>query len=221
MSFNGTTNVLTPNIGVGTTFSISAWVNPSAAQGAFVRIAETQYNGGLYLGTDSTGSKFKLIVNTGSGVTGNCGSGFGCAEGGSITSGWHLATATFDGTTGTLYVDGVVVASDTFTAPSITNLPLYIGASYAGGSGWKGSIDDVRLYSRALTSAEVAGLIGPPDTTPPTVPTNVLATAFSSTQINVTWSASTDNVGVAEYRVLRTERRWARRRRLFPTPTRD
>ena len=136
-------------------------------------------------------------------MTGNCGAGFGCAEGGSITSGWHLVTATFDGTTGTLYVDGVVVASDTFTAPAITNFPLYIGTYYGGGSGWKGSIDDVRLYSRALTSAEVAGLIGPPDTTPPTVPANVLATAFSSTQINVTWSASTDNVGVAGYRMFR------------------
>ena len=31
----------------------------------------------------------------------------------------------------------------------------------------------------------------------------MLATAVSSTQINVTWSASTDNVGVAGYRVFR------------------
>ena len=204
LSFNGTTNVLTPDIGLGTTFSISAWVNPSAAQGAYTRIAETQYNGGLYLGTDSTGSKLKFIVNTGAGATGNCGAAFGCAEGGTITSGgWHLVTATFDGTTGKLYLDGAVIASDTFTAPAITNFPLYIGTYYGGGSGWKGSIDDVRLYSRALTSTEVAGLIGPPDTSPPTAPLNVLATTFSSTQINVTWSAATDNVGVAGYRIFR------------------
>ena len=64
----------------------------------------------------------------------------------------------------------------------------------------------MRLYNRALTSTEVSAIFnytGSSDTTPPTVPANVLATAFSSTQINVTWSASTDNVGVAGYRVFR------------------
>jgi chitodextrinase len=41
------------------------------------------------------------------------------------------------------------------------------------------------------------------DTQAPTVPTNVSATAISSTQVNVSWSASTDNVGVDHYLVLR------------------
>jgi chitodextrinase len=35
-----------------------------------------------------------------------------------------------------------------------------------------------------------------PDTTPPTAPTNLAATAASSSQINLSWTASTDNVGV-------------------------
>lgn len=39
------------------------------------------------------------------------------------------------------------------------------------------------------------------DTTPPTVPSNVTATAVSSTSISVSWTASTDNVGVAGYDV--------------------
>ena len=41
------------------------------------------------------------------------------------------------------------------------------------------------------------------DTTPPTVPTGVVATAASSTQINLSWNASTDNVGVTGYNVFR------------------
>ncbi|MBI2100713.1 MAG: right-handed parallel beta-helix repeat-containing protein [Candidatus Vogelbacteria bacterium] len=41
------------------------------------------------------------------------------------------------------------------------------------------------------------------DTTPPTVPTGLTATAISSTQINLSWTASTDNVGVTGYRVFR------------------
>ena len=44
---------------------------------------------------------------------------------------------------------------------------------------------------------------GPNDTTSPTVPTNLVANAVSSTQINLSWSASTDNVGVSGYRLYR------------------
>src|SRR5205085_9395869 len=42
-----------------------------------------------------------------------------------------------------------------------------------------------------------------PDTTPPSTPVNVTATASSQTQVNITWSASTDNVGVVRYQVFR------------------
>src|SRR5205809_639667 len=41
------------------------------------------------------------------------------------------------------------------------------------------------------------------DTTPPTVPTGLTATAVSSSQINLSWTASSDNVGVTGYRVYR------------------
>jgi len=43
----------------------------------------------------------------------------------------------------------------------------------------------------------------PPDTTPPSVPTGLAATAVSSSQINLSWNASTDNVGVVGYKVYR------------------
>jgi chitodextrinase len=41
------------------------------------------------------------------------------------------------------------------------------------------------------------------DTTPPSVPANLSATAVSQSQINLSWSPSTDNVGVAGYQVFR------------------
>src|SRR5439155_19003388 len=41
------------------------------------------------------------------------------------------------------------------------------------------------------------------DTTAPTAPSSLAATASSSTQIGLVWTASTDNVGVTSYRVER------------------
>jgi hypothetical protein len=41
------------------------------------------------------------------------------------------------------------------------------------------------------------------DTTPPTAPTNLTATAVASNQVNLSWTAGTDNVGVAGYLVFR------------------
>ena len=41
------------------------------------------------------------------------------------------------------------------------------------------------------------------DTTPPTAPSNLTATAASASQINLAWTASTDNVGVTGYLVER------------------
>ena len=44
---------------------------------------------------------------------------------------------------------------------------------------------------------------GSGDITTPTVPTGLTATAVSSSQINLSWTASTDNVGVAGYKIYR------------------
>jgi chitodextrinase len=43
------------------------------------------------------------------------------------------------------------------------------------------------------------------DTQPPTAPTNLQATASGTTQIGLTWTAATDNVGVTGYRVERCQ----------------
>jgi hypothetical protein len=44
---------------------------------------------------------------------------------------------------------------------------------------------------------------GPTDTTSPSVPSGLSATAASASQINLAWTASTDNVGVTGYKVYR------------------
>ena len=49
------------------------------------------------------------------------------------------------------------------------------------------------------------GSAGSPDTQPPTAPANLLVTAPSNSQINLTWSASADDVGVTGYLVERCQ----------------
>jgi chitodextrinase len=49
-----------------------------------------------------------------------------------------------------------------------------------------------------------SGVLPPPtDTVAPSIPSGVTATAVSSSAINLSWNASTDNVGVAGYRIYR------------------
>src|SRR5439155_1408405 len=56
-------------------------------------------------------------------------------------------------------------------------------------------------YSGTATATTPAAT----DTQPPTAPANLAATAASSSQINLTWTASTDNVGVTGYRIERCQ----------------
>ena len=62
---------------------------------------------------------------------------------------------------------------------------------------------DAAGNNSARSGAVSATTQAPPDTTPPTVPSGLTATSVSSSQINLSWNASTDNVGVAGYKVFR------------------
>ena len=70
-----------------------------------------------------------------------------------ITDGaWHRVGFVWDGATRILYVDGVEVAKDTQSGLTGSTSGLYIGAgsTMAPASFWKGLIDDVRIYNRAV-----------------------------------------------------------------------
>jgi hypothetical protein len=145
--------VQTPGLTLGNTFSIAAWVNSDLVnQGAYRRLLETQFGTGFELGSDAAGTGYKLIVHSPS-------SPYGAAQGGTIDPGrWQLVVGTYDGGSGTLYVDGNAVASGPFTPPGTQTLPVYIGAYYLGGAGWNGSVDEAQIYNRALTAAEVRSM---------------------------------------------------------------
>lgn len=71
---------------------------------------------------------------------------------------WHQVALVYDGASIKLYMDGMLAAerSPAHSANSFDNgLPLTIGNLADSSLGWGGAIDDVRLYSRALTATEL------------------------------------------------------------------
>src|SRR5438046_5653023 len=90
---------------------------------------------------------------------------------------WTHLAATFDGAMVRLYVNGVQVTSQAQATPlRATTGTLQIGADSYAGENFVGRIDEVRIYNRALTAAEIQADIVTPvggtpqsDTTPPTV----------------------------------------------------
>jgi len=84
---------------------------------------------------------------------------------------WAHVAATFDGTTARIYLNGGEIASGPFTLGAKTDASMAIGntngiAGWGGGrcpEVYNGDMDEVRIYNRALSPAEIAYLA---DTTP-------------------------------------------------------
>jgi len=75
---------------------------------------------------------------------------------------WMHVAATYDGATMRLYINGALEASLPMPPPIATNaLPLTIGGQSDGTRHFQGAMDDVRVYGRALSGAEIAALANP------------------------------------------------------------
>jgi len=70
---------------------------------------------------------------------------------------WHHVAYTFDGTTHKLYLDGAVVNTSTAAPNAHAITRAQLGAYNSGGS-FNGNLDDIRIYSAALSATEVAAL---------------------------------------------------------------
>jgi hypothetical protein len=72
---------------------------------------------------------------------------------------WHHVVAVIKGTTATLYCDGLDKTTDAAVGALVSSdYPLRIGRQSMGGSFFKGLIDEVSVYNRALSADEVTQL---------------------------------------------------------------
>lgn len=184
LTFNGTTNWVTvPDaaaLDLTTAMTVEAWVKPTTVAGWSTVLMKEDLSDlayGLYAG--STGASRPNGWFGQQGIYGPAAI--------STTAWTHLALVK-DATTLRLYVNGTLVATtpSTLSAP-VTARSLRIGGNAVWpGEFFKGLIDEVRVYGRALTAAEVVKdrdtAIGPasgtPPPPPPTGPKPVLALGF-------------------------------------------
>ena len=132
---------------------------------------------------------------------------------------WYHVAGVYNASARTLdiYVNGVLnngTLSGTVPASQINSaVNVNIGRRSVTGYYFNGVIDDVRIYNRALSQAEiqadmntpVGSPAGPLDTEAPSAPGNLMATALGVSQVHLSWTASTDNVGVTGYLVERQD----------------
>lgn len=73
---------------------------------------------------------------------------------------WHHITVTYDGGTNSLitYIDGAVRATSTASSDSASSATAYSIGSRLGSAAFPGQIDEVRVYNRVLTAAQVSAL---------------------------------------------------------------
>ncbi|MEV8513211.1 LamG-like jellyroll fold domain-containing protein [Dactylosporangium sp. NPDC051484] len=86
----------------------------------------------------------------------------------------------------------------TATTPTYANTGLTAGTAYQFRVRAADAAGNLSAYSNVASATTTAT-----DTTKPTAPTALSATAAGPTQVDLSWTASTDNVGVTGYRVER------------------
>ncbi len=158
--FNGSSSTVQITNPVCNDFSLAFWVKTSQATTA----AAQWYNGyGLVDGDASgTGNDFGTALCAGKFAFGVGNADYTIFSTSLINNGaWHHCVATRQQSTGQMrmYVDGVLQATGTGNRNTLnSSVRLLFGAISSGNGYFNGSLDDVRIFSRTLTSNEVAVL---------------------------------------------------------------
>ncbi len=152
LNFNGSSGAVTvpdsPAFALGN-FTLSAWIKPTALTGWQTILIKEQTSGcGYWLQTADR------LLSTG------FNGGTGClehADGNLVVGVWTHVASVFNDTANTVsgYVNGVLVFTEPETrAPQSNTQPIVMGQT-ANGERWRGTLDEVHIYNRALSVAEI------------------------------------------------------------------
>ena len=170
--------------------TVAAWVRADSNGGSsFPRILVAP---GYYLNFrfDGSANNNALDFATTTTANGSTVDGEWLAPPNSISTGtWYHVAVSYDKSSTVnvpaLYVNGVKMSLTTLTSPSVAP-PSYAGTTFIGNRldltrGWDGLIDDLRIYNRLLSDAEVQSLAN--------VPPNLAPTVNAGTNQTILWPA--------------------------------
>ena len=139
--------VTLPSINLGTDFTVMGWVKPDVENQDSACILTSNYALGFYLGSRGVSGTWMFIV----------GNSFGLYGGTVVAGQWQHVAGVFEGTSGSLYVNGQLVGGPiNIGAPANPDRVVTIGRGGTTGDTILGQIDDVRIYNEALDEAGVA-----------------------------------------------------------------
>jgi hypothetical protein len=197
------------SLNLTTGMTLEAWVFPTAiGAGTWKNVLIKERPGGevynLYANTDTNTPTVFAVTGSSSSLSRVDGPGI------LPLNGWtHLAT-TYDGATLRLYVNGVLSGSELVSGALVTSTgALRLGGNSVWGEFFQGRIDEVRIYSRALTQGEIVSDMSTPigaggggpvfDITPPGRTNGQPTGILSSSTTQVTMSLMTTEAATCRY----------------------
>lgn len=153
LDFDGTNDVvdlgtaLTAAFNGGTQVTAEAWVYPTTTTGTGAIVGNHQ--GPTQFQLRRNGSNYDFMLGFGS---------FGVTSAATVTvNSWQHVAAVFDGSSITIYVNGVASGSTPVTSFSLppSTVSMKIGGDGFGNEYFAGTIDEVRIWNRALCQGEI------------------------------------------------------------------
>ena len=159
--FNGSSSRITSGLTSGLTgsYSVSAWftqdnISTDTATRELISYMDANGSTGWWIGKHNNTSQWRILGVTGVSIVTM-----------TAQAGWNHIAVVKDSSTVYVYLNGLQVTS--FTFPGYWNLgsgntPQFnIGTQYSGTAEyWDGSIDQVRIFDKAISSSEVTTLYG-------------------------------------------------------------
>ncbi|UVS81642.1 LamG-like jellyroll fold domain-containing protein [Actinokineospora sp. UTMC 2448] len=179
--------------------TLSAWLRPASASGWRTAVMKERQGGLAYALYGAGLDRPSGYLSIGNDVTATGPSALPVGS-------WSHVAFTYDGAAMRLYVNGNLVATVAQTgSAAVSAAALRLGGNSVWGEYFAGVMDDVRVYNRALSAAEIAADRDTPvssDTTAPSAPGAPSATGGLGT-VALSWTEATDDVGVTGYDVHR------------------
>jgi hypothetical protein len=185
-----------PSLNITGALTLQAWIYPFVLEGAQTIVYKTSTGDLNSYDLALIGSAVGFGISTPDGWSGHITNGVNL-----VPNTWYHVAAVYNDATSNvhIYVDGVAVLSEpAVQALPANNGPLYIGTGYAGDQ-FRGRIDEVRLYNRALTAEEIQHDMATPVALPPVAAysfddgsglavTDASGNANHGTVLSATWS---------------------------------